>query len=53
MTPIIKSLIKSQCNLAILPSDILPAEETETEEKLETLKDMAAKYAIPEDSVYY
>ena len=40
-----KELVKSQCNLAILPSDILPAEETETEEKLETLKDMAAKYA--------
>ena len=40
-----KELVKSQCNLAILPSDILPAEETETEEKLEALKDMAAKYA--------
>ena len=40
-----KELVKSQCNLAILPSDILPAEETEVDEKMNALKDMAAKYA--------
>ncbi|MCB5388679.1 hypothetical protein LIQ05_17070 [Blautia glucerasea] len=40
-----KTLVKSQCGLAILSSDILPAEESEVNDKMELLKDAAEKYS--------
>ena len=40
-----KTLVKNQCELAILSSDILPVKETETDDKMELLKDAAEKYS--------
>ena len=40
-----KTLVKSQCGLAILSSDVLPAEESEVTDKMELLKDAAEKYS--------
>ena len=40
-----KTLVKNQCELAILSSDILPAKETETDDKMKLLKDAAEKYS--------
>ncbi|MDD5804385.1 MAG: hypothetical protein PUE78_08780, partial [Clostridia bacterium] len=40
-----KTLVKNQCGLSILSSDILPAEESEVDTKTEMLKDAAEKYS--------
>ena len=40
-----KALVKNQCQIAILPSDVLPDAEDEVEEKEALLKDSAGKYA--------
>ena len=39
-----KQLVKSKCQLAILPSELLPTDEKEVEEKTDLLKDLADKY---------
>lgn len=40
-----KALVKSQCGISILSSDILPTEEADTEAKENLLKDSAEKYS--------
>lgn len=40
-----KALVKNQCQISILPSDVLPDTEDEVEEKEAFLKDSAGKYA--------
>ena len=39
------TLVKSQCGISILSSDILPTEEADTEAKENLLKDSAEKYS--------
>ena len=40
-----KALVKSQCGISILSSDILPTKEADTEAKENLLKDSAEKYS--------
>ena len=43
-----KTMLKSQCTLAILPSDILPKTDDELDAKTEELRNAAQRFALLE-----